>query len=94
MTITARTDKVSSNNQGGGKKISCYFRHLRDVLAEANIEVTPQNRKNIDQAFHKIVGVENKECPATWKKLKQEWLTDEKKRKELAKLLMSALAQK
>ena len=74
--------------------MSCYFRHLKDVLAEANIEVTPQNRKQIDQAFHKIVGMEDKECPATWKKLKQEWLTDENKRKELAQMLMSALADK
>ncbi|MCX6003549.1 MAG: hypothetical protein NTX46_03875 [Chloroflexi bacterium] len=60
--------------------MSCYFRHLKDILTEAGIEVTPQNRKQIDQAFHRIVGTEREEgcqCPATWKKLKQEWLTDD-----------------
>ena len=67
--------------------MSCYFRHLKDVLTEAGIEVSPENRKQIDQAFHKIVDVEYKECPVTWKKLKQEWLTDEKKKKELAQKL-------
>jgi hypothetical protein len=74
--------------------MSCYFRHLEAILTEANIKVTPQNRKQIDQAFHKIVGVDYKECPATWKKLKQEWLNDEKKRKELVKRLQSAAFQK
>ncbi len=71
--------------------MSCYLGHLKDILKEANIEITPQNRKQIDQAFHKIVGVDYKECPATWKKLKQEWLHDEAKRKELIKEIQKAV---
>lgn len=71
--------------------MSCYLSHLKDILAEANIEVTPENRKQIDQTFHKIVGVGYKECPATWKKLKQEWLTDEKRKTELINLLQKAV---
>jgi hypothetical protein len=70
--------------------MSCYFRHLKELFTEAGIEVTPRNRKQIDQAFHKIVGVDFQECPATWKKLKQEWLVDDKKKKELAQKLKSA----
>ncbi len=45
--------------------MSCYFRHLKDILEEAHIVVSPQNKKQIDEAFHKIVGVDYKECPAT-----------------------------
>jgi hypothetical protein len=71
--------------------MSCYLGHLKDILKEANIEITLQNRKQINQAFHKIVGVDYKECPATWKKLKQEWLHDEAKRKELIKEIRKAV---
>lgn len=70
--------------------MSCYFRHLKDILEEAHIVVSPQNKKQIDEAFHKIVGVDYKECPATQKKLKQEWLNDENKRKELVEKLKNA----
>jgi hypothetical protein len=63
--------------------VSCYFRHLKDIFAEAGIEVTPANKKRIDQAVHQLVGVEYKECPATWRKLKEEVLTNDKKRREL-----------
>ena len=94
MTTPINRDKVSSNAPVEDTVMSCYFRHLKDILAEANIEVTPQNRKQIDQAFHKIIGVDYKECPATWKNLKQERLNDEKKRKALVKRLQNTVAQK
>lgn len=71
--------------------MSCYFRHLKDIFTEAGIEVTPQSRKQIDRAFHRIVGVTHKECPTTWEKLKQEWLVDPKKKHELARKLQKAL---
>ena len=45
--------------------MSCYLRHLKDILSEAGIEVTAANRKEIDRAFHQITGVPYKECPAT-----------------------------
>ena len=34
--------------------MSCYFRHLKDVLSEAGIEVTPANKKQIDQAIKEL----------------------------------------
>jgi len=46
-------------------------------LEEAGIEVNPGNRKQIDQAIHQAVGVDYKDCPATWKRLKQEIMTDD-----------------
>jgi hypothetical protein len=67
--------------------MSCYFRHIKDILQEAGIEVTPGNKKHIDRVIHQAVGVEYKDCPATWKALKQQVLSsDEKKRKLINKL--------
>ena len=71
--------------------MSCYFRHLKDIFEESGIEVTPGNKKEIDQAFHQIVGVTYKDCPATWKKLKQELMGDEEKRRNLIRKLQNAI---
>ena len=71
--------------------MSCYFRHMKNVLDEAGIEVTPSNKKDIDQAFHQIVGVTYKDCPTTWKRLKQELVGDEQKRRELIQKLQHAV---
>jgi hypothetical protein len=70
--------------------MSCYLRHLKSILDEANIQVTSSNRKEIDQAFHQVVGVAYKDCPTTWKALKQE-LDDEQKRLEFIQFLKNAL---
>jgi hypothetical protein len=71
--------------------MSCYFRHIKDILDEAGIEVTKDNKKDVDRAIHKIAGVKYKDCPATWKKLKQDFLGDGQKRSRLVKHLKSAL---
>lgn len=71
--------------------MSCYLRHMKNILAEAGIEVTPSNRKQVDQAFHRIVGVTYKDCPTTWKRLKQELAGDEGKRRELVHKLQNAI---
>jgi len=51
--------------------LTCYFRHLNDVFKKAGIEVTKQNKHEIDEAIHKLVGVEYKNCPAAWKEVKK-----------------------
>jgi len=71
--------------------MSCYFRHIKDILEEAGVTVDPANKKTIDQAFHQIVGTNYKDCPATWKALKQTYLVDEKKRHELVQKLQAAI---
>ena len=71
--------------------MSCYLRQMKDVLDAAGIKVTPDNRKEIDKAFHQIVAVTYKDCPATWKKLKQELAGDEAKRKKLVQKLKKAM---
>lgn len=71
--------------------MSCYFRHLKDILSEAGIEVTPANKKQIDQAIHKIVGVAYKDCRNAWKKLKQDIMSDKKKQQGFIRKLQAAL---
>jgi len=72
--------------------MSCYFRHIKGILDEAGIEVSPSNKKQLDQAIHQIVGIGYKDCPHTWKKLKQEITGDEQKRLDLVRRLQDAIS--
>lgn len=71
--------------------MSCYMRHMKDVLAEAGVEVTAENRKQIDRVFHELMGVPYKDCPTTWRKLKQELAGDAAGRKRLVRRLKKAV---
>jgi molecular chaperone GrpE (heat shock protein) len=71
--------------------MSCYLRHMKDVLNEAGIEVTKQNKKDIDRIIHKIVGVEYKNCSPAWKAVKEEIKNDENKKRSFIKKLKSEL---
>ena len=71
--------------------MSCYFRHIKDVLDEAGIEVTSGNKKQIDRAIHQVVGISYKDCPTTWKRLKQQIMTDKEKRQDFIKNLKTAV---
>lgn len=71
--------------------MSCYFRHIKGILNEAGIEVTPSNKKEIDQAIHQIVEVAYKDCPQTWRKLKQQIIGDEQKKQDLVRRPQDAL---
>jgi len=57
--------------------MTCYFRHLQDILKRAGIIVTSENKRQIDKAIHKIVSVEYKNCPATWREVKKRITKDE-----------------
>ncbi len=70
--------------------MSCYFRHMKEVLDEAGITVTPANKKDVDRALHQIAGVPYKECPAAWKKLKADLAAGSGKRHELVLKLRKA----
>lgn len=71
--------------------MSCYLRHMKDVLDKAGIVVTPDNRRQVDQAVHKAVGVAYKDCPTTWKKVKQDIKGDEDKRRALIEQIKAAV---
>jgi len=72
--------------------MSCYFRHLKDVLAEAGVEVTPANKRDVDRALHEVVGVTYKDCPSAWKNLKRQ-MANEADRAVLVKKLQEALSK-
>ena len=51
--------------------VTCYFRGLQAVFRKAGIEVTKENRKEIDKIIQHIVHMENEHCPAIWKEVKK-----------------------
>ena len=57
--------------------MTCYFRHLKEIFNKAGIEVTPQNKRQVDKIIHEIVGVNYKNCSATWKQVKNRIAEDE-----------------
>jgi len=60
-----------------GIVVTCYFRHIQHVFKKAGIEVTKENKREIDRAIHNIVGVEYKNCPAAWREVKKRMADDE-----------------
>jgi len=50
---------------------------MKEIFAEIGVEVTPENKQNIDKQIHKFLGVEYKNCSATWKELKKRREEDE-----------------
>lgn len=72
--------------------MSCYFRHMKDVLAEAGIEVTKENKKQVDQAIHELVEVEYKNCSPTWKAIKTHIKNDETAREQFIKQLKQEIS--
>ena len=71
--------------------MSCYFRHLKFVLDEAGIEITPENKRQVDKAIHSIIGTDYKDCSATWRKIKNEILTDPGKRRDFIRDLKARI---
>ncbi len=58
--------------------LTCYFRHLKQVFEKAGINVTSENRKEVDKIIHSIVDVEYKNCPSAWREVKKRILENEK----------------
>lgn len=71
--------------------MSCYSRHIKDILDEAGIAVTPANRKQIYRAIHQAVGVAYKSCPDTWKKIKEDIKGNKEKRQTFIEQLRTTM---
>ncbi len=50
---------------------------MKEVFTKAGAEISKENRKEIDRIIHSIVGVEYKNCSATWKMVKERLSEDE-----------------
>ena len=57
--------------------MTCYFRHMKRVFEELGVEVTKENKRDIDQVIHDMVGVDYKDCSSTWKEVKKKLAEDE-----------------
>jgi len=66
---------------------------MKDILEEAGIEVTKENKKDIDRIIHGVVDVEYKNCSPTWKAVKEQIKGDEKIRSRFIKKLKKELKQ-
>jgi len=68
--------------------MTCYFRHMKIIFEQIGIEITPENKREIDKKIHSLLGTEYKNCSTTWKAVKAK-LTDneEKFLADLAKAL-------
>jgi hypothetical protein len=50
---------------------------LGTVFEKAGIQVSLQNKAEIDKTIHQIVGIRYKDCPAAWKQVKKRLAEDE-----------------
>lgn len=57
--------------------MTCYFRHLKSIFEKTGITITKENKRDIDRIIHKIVEIDYKNCPATWKEVKKRIVEDE-----------------
>ena len=44
---------------------------MKDVFEKAGITVTKENKKDVDKIIHNIIGIDYKNCSATWKEVKK-----------------------
>jgi len=71
--------------------MSCYFRHMKEILEEIGIEVTKENKKEVDNIIHRVVGVEYKNCSPTWTAVKEHVKGDDRARSRFVKRLKKEL---
>ena len=52
---------------------------MKLIFTQIGIEVTPENKRDIDKKIHAFLGTEYKNCSATWSALKARLAEDEEK---------------
>lgn len=67
--------------------MSCYLKHMEEIISEAGIELTKENRKAVDHAIRRAVGKPDSNCPDVWKEIKT--LIADDKRQEIIDRLKS-----
>jgi hypothetical protein len=50
---------------------------MRDVFSRAGIEITSENKREVDKIIHSIVDVQYKNCSKTWREVKKKLAKDE-----------------
>lgn len=67
--------------------MSCYLKHMEEIIFEAGIELTKENRKAVDHAIRRAIGKPDSNCPEVWKEIKLRVADD--KRQEIIDELRS-----
>ena len=62
--------------------MTCFLKHLDELLKAAGIQKTVENAREIQEEIRRIIGVKSRDCPDIWKELKV-WLGNEEKKKTL-----------
>ena len=57
--------------------MTCYFRHLQKIFRKAGLDVTTENKRDVDKVIHGIVNIDYKNCSTTWKEVKKKIAEDE-----------------
>ncbi len=57
--------------------LTCYLRHITRLFEKIGVEVTKENKREIDRQIHELLGVDYKDCSTTWKAVKQRIEHDE-----------------
>jgi len=50
---------------------------MKDAFSRAGVEVTEDNKRDLDRAIHAHMGVEYKDCSSTWRAVKESLAEDE-----------------
>ncbi len=64
---------------------------MKNILDEAGVVVTKENKKEIDRIIHNLVNVEYKNCPTTWMTVKERIKGDEEARRRFIIILKEEL---
>jgi hypothetical protein len=57
--------------------MTCYFRHMQGIFDDIGIEITKENKKEVDRVIHQILGVAYEDCPSAWRAIKARRADDE-----------------
>jgi len=52
---------------------------MKLIFDQIGIEITSENKQDVDRKIHALLGTEYKNCPATWKAIKLRLANDEEK---------------
>jgi len=70
--------------------VGCW-KWFNELLKEAGIEVTDENRDSIDEVIHQYIGEQSSygRCSSDWRKARKEVQSDARMRQELVERLRS-----
>ena len=52
---------------------------MKLIFEQIGVEITPENKQDVDRKIHSLLGIEYKNCPTTWKVIKARLADNEEK---------------